>query len=384
MTDRETPLERAAFVVLAACLGLVQFNLLAAETLFGVAALMWLAIAVRDGGRPAVPSFFYALAGYAAWTLVSAAFSRNPTESFIDCKQLVLFLMVPMAARLCRGERAMTTLSVIIAFGAVGAIIGVIQATMFGYDNLSKRPDGSLSLYMTYSGIIMLVLCATVARLLFYSQQRIWPAVALPALAIALALTLTRNAWLGAAAGIGILLGIQRKMLLVVVPLIAVLIVAVGPQSLRDRALSSFTGSDPATRDRLAMLQMGPRIIADHPLTGVGPDQITHVYEQYRPPTAVNKNNPHLHNVPLQIAAERGIPALLLWLLFIALALRDLWRQTQQGPARAVAAAGLAAITAMLVAGMFEHNFGDSEFLILFLGLITLPFAARLTDERTR
>jgi hypothetical protein len=29
-----------------------------------------------------------------------------------------------------------------------------------------------------------------------------------------------------------------------------------------------------------------------------------------------------------------------------------------------------------VVAGMFEHNFGDSEFLILFLGLISLPFAA--------
>ena len=25
---------------------------------------------------------------------------------------------------------------------------------------------------------------------------------------------------------------------------------------------------------------------------------------------------------------------------------------------------------------MFEHNFGDSEFLMLFLVLITLPFAA--------
>ena len=384
MTDRETPLERAAFVVLAACLGLVQFNLLAAETLFGIAALMWLAIAIRDGSRPAVPTFFYALLGYAAWTLVSAAFSLKPAESFVDCKQLVLFLMVPMAARLCRGERAMTTLSVIIAFGAVGAIIGVIQATMFGYDNLNKRPEGSLTLYMTYSGIIMLVLCATVARLLFYSQQRVWPAVAVPALAISLALTLTRNAWLGAAAGISILLGIQRRMLLIAVPLLGLAIVAQGPQSLRDRALSSFTGNDPATRDRLAMLQMGPRIIADHPLTGVGPDQITRVYEQYRPASAVNANNPHLHNVPMQIAAERGIPALLFWLAFIVLAARDLWVQTQRGPARAVAAAGLAAVVSMLVAGIFEHNFGDSEFLILFLGLITLPYAARLPHERTR
>jgi hypothetical protein len=37
----------------------------------------------------------------------------------------------------------------------------------------------------------------------------------------------------------------------------------------------------------------------------------------------------------------------------------------------------LAAMAGMLAAGLFEYNFGDSEFLMLFLGLITLPFAAR-------
>ena len=30
----------------------------------------------------------------------------------------------------------------------------------------------------------------------------------------------------------------------------------------------------------------------------------------------------------------------------------------------------------MLFAGLFEYNFGDSEFLMLFLGLISLPHAA--------
>jgi len=35
----------------------------------------------------------------------------------------------------------------------------------------------------------------------------------------------------------------------------------------------------------------------------------------------------------------------------------------------------------MLTAGMFEHNFGDSEFLVLFLGLITLPYAARVRES---
>ena len=33
-------------------------------------------------------------------------------------------------------------------------------------------------------------------------------------------------------------------------------------------------------------------------------------------------------------------------------------------------------IGAMLAAGLFEYNFGDSEFLMLFLVLVTLPYAA--------
>ena len=36
----------------------------------------------------------------------------------------------------------------------------------------------------------------------------------------------------------------------------------------------------------------------------------------------------------------------------------------------------------MLAAGMFEHNFGDSEFLMLFLLLVTLPYAAQRDEER--
>ena len=38
----------------------------------------------------------------------------------------------------------------------------------------------------------------------------------------------------------------------------------------------------------------------------------------------------------------------------------------------------------MVAAGMFEHNFGDSEFLMLFLLLATLPYAVRRTALDTR
>jgi hypothetical protein len=43
---------------------------------------------------------------------------------------------------------------------------------------------------------------------------------------------------------------------------------------------------------------------------------------------------------------------------------------------RLVTAAALAALISTLAAGLFEYNFGDSEFLMLFLLVVTLPFAA--------
>jgi O-antigen ligase len=124
------------------------------------------------------------------------------------------------------------------------------------------------------------------------------------------------------------------------------------------------------------MLQTGVAMIKDHPLTGVGPDMVRRVYAEYRDPNSVEKVNPHLHNVPLQIAAERGLPALAVWLGFIAALAAGVFRSFRGGQDRVLAAGALAAIAAMLSAGMFEYNFGDSEFLMLFLVIVTLPFAA--------
>ena len=108
---------------------------------------------------------------------------------------------------------------------------------------------------------------------------------------------------------------------------------------------------------------------------------VPRVYEQYRPDYAVNATNPHLHNVPLQIAAERGLPALGVWLWFIGAVTLALVRMFRQRRERVLAATALAAIAGMLAAGLFEYNFGDSEFLMLFLVLITLPFAAARQDD---
>ena len=136
------------------------------------------------------------------------------------------------------------------------------------------------------------------------------------------------------------------------------------------------------------MLKAGVAMVKDHPFFGVGMNMVPRTYLQYRTADAVDsadakgpETRSHLHNVPMQIAAERGLIALAMWLWFVIVAGRDLWRRMTHGPAPAVAAAGFAALIAMLVAGLFEHNFGDSEFLILLLALISLPFAAEEPDR---
>jgi O-antigen ligase len=129
------------------------------------------------------------------------------------------------------------------------------------------------------------------------------------------------------------------------------------------------------------MIEIGARMVRDYPLTGVGPNMVPVVYEDYRPDYAVNETNPHLHNVPLQIAAERGVPALLVWFWFVGAVAASLFRMFRLRHERVLAGAALASVAAMLAAGLFEYNFGDSEFLMLLLVLITLPFAAARTED---
>lgn len=384
---RSSALGRTELVGLAALAGLVatmQFSIAAAQIFLGISGLSWLALHLARVTEVEGPPFFWPLAAYAAVTLLSAGFSLDPAVSVTDCKQLFLFLLVPVVYDFARGSRADTMLTIIISVGAASAFVGIVQYGVLNYDNLGRRMQGTLSHWMTYSGTLMLVICASVARLLFGSRDRLWAAFVLPALLVSLALTLTRGAWIGAAAGAGVLLLIKDVRLTLLVPVIAALVLVVAPDELSSRVNSLGNMSDPTTRDRVAMIEAGVAIIRDHPLTGVGPDMIGRVYPDYRTASAVQANNPHLHNVPLQIAAERGLPALAVWVVFVVSALGGLWRLLKDTRARPLAAAGLGAMVAMLAAGLTEYNFGDSEFLMLLLVMISLPFAAARDGGRSR
>ncbi len=356
----------------------LPLSIAVSQILLTVLVGVWLAARAPDAERGRTPAFFTPLLAYAAWTLaVSVPFSLAPVTSLVESREVLLFLVAPIVLALARGERARTVVTVALAAGAVGAVAGIVQYGILQYDNLGQRPSGSMGHYMTYAGLLMLMLCAALSRLLFDARDRAGALVVLPALSVALVVTLTRSAWIGAAAAAGLLLVLRDRRLLALAPVAAVVFLAVAPPQVTDRLYSTFDLRDPTNRDRLAMLTVGAGMIGDHPLTGIGPGLVEEVYADYRPANAVNATNPHLHNVPLQIAAERGLPALALWVWFVAAAARDLVRRLRDPPSRTLAAGALAALAAMLAAGLFEYNFGDSEFLMLLLVLVTLPAAAR-------
>ena len=379
-------LERTALVLLFGVVAALQWFPALAYILLTAMFVTWAAMRVQERTRPAAPAFFLPLAVYGLLTLVAAMFSVDPRESLIDSKQLVLLAMVPAVYDIARGSRAASVVDVVISIGAATAVYGIIQYGLLHYDNLGQRPQGTLSHYMTYSGVVMLILCAAASRVIFGTRARAWPALIMPALVVALVLTFTRNAWIGACVAVGLLLILKDFRLTALLPVVVAVLFVLAPDSFTSRLTSTFNAQDPANQDRFAMIEIGARMVAADPLTGVGPNMVARVYEQYRPDYAVNPVNPHLHNVPLQIAAERGLPALVAWAWFVVALIVALFRMFRTPTAvderrqQMLAAMALACAAGMLAAGLFEYNFGDSEFLMLFLVLITLPFAAARPD----
>ncbi|HJU41357.1 MAG TPA: O-antigen ligase family protein [Vicinamibacterales bacterium] len=373
------PRDRLETIGLVSLIGIVaamQLSIAAAQILLTIASAAWLVSHVMRGERLQAPPFFWPLVVYAGLTLISAGFSIDPEASFVDSKQLVLLMLVPVTYDLARGARAHTVLSIILTIGAASAFVGIVQYAVMNFDSLGQRPTGTLSHWMTYSGTLMLVTCAATARLLYGTSGRLWAAFVMPALLVSLSLTLTRGAWVGVAFGVAALFLSKNFRLLALLPILLIIAILLAPAGIKARFMSIFNPSDLTSKDRVAMLQAGAAMVKDYPLTGVGPNQIEPVYPRYRVAEAVKPTNPHLHNVPVQIAAERGLPALAAWVWFVVTAGKGLLRLLRKSRHKSLAAAALGCMAAMLAAGMTEYNFGDSEFLMLLLVIITLPFAA--------
>jgi O-antigen ligase len=183
----------------------------------------------------------------------------------------------------------------------------------------AERIKGFMGHYMTQAGLLVLFVSLALAMLFFGRKKTrwLWGAGAVAALA-ALELTLTRNAWIGLAVALCVLVFIYKPKFVLAVPVLVVIVFFASPAPVKQRALSIFTLQGFSNRIRVEYFQAGLKIIRDHPLFGTGPDTVDMVFQNPKYGLSEDaKRNVHLHNTPVQIAAERGIPALLAWLAFI-------------------------------------------------------------------
>jgi O-antigen ligase len=369
----------------AGCLLFSLISITLMESFLALAFLLWLAALCRRELKSAFPGFFWPLSAYAALSIIVSLFSVNPAVSFRDDRELLLFLAVPIAVSAAATERGLSwMMTALLASGLASSLYSI------GYYILKSRPgeriQGFMGHYMTQAGLLLLFLCAALSFFLFLRDRRRWLwGIALVPAAVALALTLTRSAWVGLVVAGAFLVFLYRPKGLVLVPVAVALFLLFSPQPMKRRALSIFSLRNYGNTLRLEYLEAGGRIIRKYPLHGTGPDTVDIVFQnpEYGLSEAA-RQNVHLHNDVVQIAAERGLPALLVWICFLGWAFIAQVRllKDRASPAFPYAAAAAAVLLGLFTAGLFEYNFGDSEIVVLFLVLISLSFARPKKAER--
>ncbi|HEY2955102.1 MAG TPA: O-antigen ligase family protein [Candidatus Eisenbacteria bacterium] len=375
-------LARAAelsFLLLAAVLPWTIAPMGITAALCGTLTLARLA---RGARWPRTPVDLPAL-GWAAALLLATLFAQDRSASLPRLAKAAFPALVGLAAfHGAERGRGLRALAILLASSALASLLGLSMFLVRGA-GFAGRARGPVGHYMTFAGQLLLFasLAAGVALL---ARGRRWRVGALAALVLAgaaLAVTYTRSAWLGLAVAGAVILGVARPRWLPALGIAIAVVVAAAPGVYRQRLLSVFDPHNEWNRERTYMWQAGARMFRDHPLTGVGLQDLHALYDRYRPPEAAEPAG-HLHSVPIQIAATMGLAGLIAFALLYA----SLFRAAARGLRPAVRAGGLAAglrlgvtagLAGFLAAGLFEWNFGDEELLYPLYLLTGLAWAAR-------
>ena len=341
-------------------------------------AVAW--VVGRDAG--AVPRvILWPTLAWMAALVVAALFAEDRSASLGRLGKGFLPLLVAVAAFHGRNTQVLRrALTILLASAAAAALLGLVLWIARGAQ-YPERASGAAGHYMTFAGQLLLWLPAAFAVALSRAPRewRIGAGAAAVVGTAALAATFTRSAWIGGFVALIVVTAIARPRGLAVLALVAVLAVAVAPASYRDRLASALDPSHATNVERRHMWSAGVRMFLDHPITGIGLQDLHAAYDRYRPPEA-REGAGHLHNVYVQIAATMGIVGLLAfaWLYGTLFRLssgslavrrgRDLESAFQLGVT--------ASLVGFLIAGMFEWNFGDEELLDLLYTLVGLAWAS--------
>lgn len=320
-----------------------------------------------------------------AGAIVASAEFATSLRGWTEVFNLSTLSVAPFLVRRERQVRRLVDLLVVVA--ALLACHGLSQY-LFGYGDINRRIRGPFSHYMTFSGFLLICDLLLIASMVYADRSRrrsLWRWGALAVINIALLGSYTRNAWVALAVALTALVVLRAPRLLLAYVPAAVLFITLAPVPLLHRVTSIVNLRDVSNYDRLCMLEAGLTMVRERPLFGLGPDVVKHRYAIYRPPTAPRYNVPHLHNSLLQLAAERGLPALASYLGLTIAALTLAWRRFRReggrrGPRADLYVGALLAIFAFNVAGLFENNWGDAEVQRTALFALAIPFCLKAAE----
>ncbi|HCA56500.1 MAG TPA: hypothetical protein DEP46_00800 [Blastocatellia bacterium] len=195
-------------------------------------------------------------------------------------------------------------------------------------------------------------------------------AVCLALICIALLLSGTRASQLGLlVSGIVMVFAIGNRKL------IALMLVVLIPAAAGGYYVVQQTRQQDETNEyRKTMWRDGVRLATESPrhlLVGVGMDSLKERWREFGLFDGGRLPMGHFHSTPIQLAAERGLPALLFWLLFLGAYARSLWRYLRRegnGPdvTFAVGLGVLGGVAGFFTAGLVHYNLGDGEVAMAF------------------
>jgi len=236
------------------------------------------------------------------------------------------------------------------------------------------RATGFYNHWVTYAEVLQLIASLALGILLAVRQKRTLTGVllflAVAGLVFALAMTVTRASWIGfAVSTLAMLLLTSSRRTIVIVGACAIPLVLAGVVLLQQRrSIGFFDKSDQSTSWREMVWKEGFHLLVSKPrhlLFGVGMDSIKGHWREWGMFDNGRQPVGHMHSNLLQIALERGLPALIVWLILIGVYLRMLWRIIRQKTiddfARGLAVGALGGALGFFASGLVHYNWGDSE-----------------------
>ena len=268
------------------------------------------------------------------------------------------------------------------------------------------RATGFFNHWTTYSEVLQLIASLALGMFLALRQKKSWMGLLLVLVTggfvFALAITVTRASWIGfaASAALMLLLTSSRRTILIVgacaIPLVLASVFLLQQKrsvGFIDRKDQSTSWREMVWREGFDLLVSKPR----HIVFGVGMDSIKGHWREWG--LFDNGRQPigHMHSNILQLALERGVPALIVWLILFHLYARMLWRIQRreagnrtagvQNFPRGLALGALGGALGFFASGLVHYNWGDSEvvtvfYLIMGLCLVVERTNQQLTDSR--